>query len=67
MNLDSLAKMRLDRRLLRRRGWIAAKELEQSLAELPDAAQKATTLGEADDSEKVASNAGAPGDPPPVA
>jgi len=46
MNRDSLAKMRLDRRLLTRRGWIGAADLEQALASLPDAAQKATTLGE---------------------
>ena len=46
MNRDSLAKMRLDRRLLTRRGWIDGNELDQALASLPDVAGKATTLGE---------------------
>ncbi len=49
MNRESLNKMRLDRRLIRRRGWIAAAELERALQELPDGAEKALTLGEAAD------------------
>jgi hypothetical protein len=49
MNRDSVAKLRLDRRLLNRRGWISQKEREQALAELPDAAAKSTTLGRAAD------------------
>jgi hypothetical protein len=55
--------MRLDRRLLHRRGWIGASELEQELAALPDSAGKATTLGEAseaDDTSSVESPAGIP-------
>jgi len=50
MNRDSLEKMRLDRRLMRRRGWIGNAELEQAMQSLPDSAEKATTLGEASDS-----------------
>lgn len=38
---DALRKLRLDRRLLERRGWISKDELERALAELPDAADKA--------------------------
>jgi hypothetical protein len=41
-----MEKLRLDRRLLLRRGWIAPRELEAALAALPDVAGKATTLGE---------------------
>ncbi len=33
--------MRLDKRLIRRRGWIASEELERALAELPDVSDKA--------------------------
>ena len=49
MNRDSVAKLRLDRRLLQRRGWISAQEREQALANLPDVASKSTTLGRAAD------------------
>jgi hypothetical protein len=38
---EHLSNLRLDRRLLRRRGWIAEKELERELTKLPDAAEKA--------------------------
>jgi hypothetical protein len=46
MHRDSMQQLRLDRRLIRRRGWISAEELARELAALPDAASKATTLGE---------------------
>jgi len=49
MNRESLDKLRLDRRLLQRRGWISAAERKRVLAELPDASGKATTLGAASD------------------
>jgi len=50
MNREALNKLRLDRRLIRRRGWIGAAELERAIEELPDRAGKAVTLGEmADD------------------
>jgi hypothetical protein len=45
MNRESLDKMRLDRRLLRRRGWMSAAERARALEDLPDVSQKATTLG----------------------
>ena len=45
MNRESLEKLRLDRRLLNRRGWMSAAERARALEELPDVSQKATTLG----------------------
>jgi hypothetical protein len=36
----ALRKLRLDRRMLDRRGWIAREDLERELAALPDAADK---------------------------
>ena len=40
MDRNSMQKLRLDRRLLRRRGWIESEELESALAALPDVADK---------------------------
>jgi len=37
---SALRKLRLDRRLLDRRGWISREELERALAELPDVSDK---------------------------
>jgi hypothetical protein len=45
MNRESLDKLRLDRRLLNRRGWMSATERARALEALPDVSQKATTLG----------------------
>jgi hypothetical protein len=44
MDAESRERLRLDRRLIRRRGYIAADELEKSLADLPDVAHKAVPL-----------------------
>ena len=52
MNRESLTKLRFDRRLLRRKGWVDPKELESALEALPDVGAKATTLGEIEDQEK---------------
>jgi hypothetical protein len=49
MNRDSIQKLHLDRRLVRRRGWITETELKRELEKLPDVAQKAITLGAAAD------------------
>jgi hypothetical protein len=38
---DSMKNLRLDKRLLRRRGWIAPEELEKEIGALPDAEAKA--------------------------
>ena len=46
MDRDTTQRLRLDRRLIRRRGWISPDELERELAALPDAASKATALEE---------------------
>jgi hypothetical protein len=43
---ESLRRLRLDRRLLDRRGWIARKDLESELAALPDAADKIAPVEE---------------------
>lgn len=37
---ESLSKLRLDRRVLHRRGWVAPEELAKELAALPDASDK---------------------------
>jgi len=46
MTYDYTRKLKLDRRLLRRRGWVDPKELEKELADLPDVSHKAQPLGE---------------------
>jgi len=51
MNRDSVSRLRLDRRLLFRRGWLKPEERERELETLPDVSGKATTLGAAADRE----------------
>ena len=46
MVYDYNRKLRLDHRLLRRRGWIDPEELEKELADLPDVSHKAQPQGE---------------------
>ena len=46
MNRESLQALRLDRRLMRRRGWINQKELAKELEALPDVAHKAAPSGD---------------------
>jgi hypothetical protein len=59
MNRDAMQKLRLDRRLIRRRGWIGEAELKRELDGLTDVGHKATTLGDvADERESAASSAG---------
>jgi hypothetical protein len=41
---DSMRNLRLDKRLLRRRGWVDPPELEKELEALPDAASKADRI-----------------------
>jgi hypothetical protein len=65
MNRESLEKLRLDRRLIKRRGWMSRAELDRALEQLPDAASKATTLGaEADSRGDGESATGADGASP---
>jgi hypothetical protein len=54
MNRESLEKLRLDRRLIHRRGWMSAAERARALEGLPDVAQKATTLGAESGEDKPA-------------
>ena len=49
MNREAIAKLRLDSRLTRRRGWIGESELARELSGLPDVSHKGTTLGEVAD------------------
>ena len=46
MNNESIAKLRVDRRLHRRRDWIGREELERELDALPDVADKIRPPGE---------------------
>jgi hypothetical protein len=50
MVYDYSRKLKLDRRLLRRRGWIDPEELEKELADLPDVSHKAQPQGEEEES-----------------
>ena len=52
MDPKAMGNLRLDRRLLSRRGWIKTKELEKELDSLPDVSDKI------DDSEEQESEAG---------
>jgi hypothetical protein len=40
MDDESMKKLRLDKRLTGRRGWIASKDLQSALDALPDASDK---------------------------
>ena len=53
MDRESAEKLRLDRRLLRRRGWISEEERKRSLEALPDVSSKLTTVGEAADQRQA--------------
>lgn len=52
MTRDSMQKLRLDRRLIRRAGWLSASELNSEIDALPDTGHKATTLGAVEDEER---------------
>ena len=68
MNDESIAKLRVDRRLHRRRGWIASEDLKRELDALPDVADKIRPPGEDEASaEGAAPEAGAPISHSPVA
>ncbi len=49
---ESIRHLRLDRRLLKRRGWLSEKELEKELAALPDVADKGMPLGDEEEEEE---------------
>ena len=52
MAYDYTHKLKLDRRLLRRRGWIDPEELEKELADLPDVSHKAQLAGDEEPSQE---------------
>ena len=60
MNRDSMRQLRLDRRLIRRRGWISPDELERELSALPDVSHKIAPAEEEPEAE-----GGPAGDAPP--
>jgi hypothetical protein len=58
----ALRKLRLDRRMMDRRGWIGQQDLDRELSELPDVSAKIAPTedaGEATESQ-AADTAGAP-------
>lgn len=71
MNLEAERKLKFDRRLQTRSGWIDKTELESELAALPDAADKIHVPEEepeaapAESAEPPAAAGAFPGDPPP--
>ena len=60
MDRESMKKLRLDRRLIRRRGWIRPNELEKELSRLPDVSDKVAPIEE---DAPGANEADAPPDP----
>ena len=63
MDRDSINNLRLDRRLIRRRGWLTNEELDAELEKLPDSSHKVITLGDAADRVEAPGAAGASGGP----
>ncbi len=51
MDDESLKKLRLDKRLIGRRGWIANEELQSALEALPDSSDKIAPQPTADANE----------------
>ena len=56
MDRESMKRLKLDRRLIGRRGWISQQDLERELSSLPDAADKIQPA-EIKDAESGDSNA----------
>jgi hypothetical protein len=48
MDRETVSKLRLDKRLIRRRGWISPDDLERELEALPDASSKIAPVEEPD-------------------
>jgi hypothetical protein len=46
MERDSTRRLKLDRRLIGRRGWLSEEELERELAALPDVSHKIAPAGD---------------------
>lgn len=50
MDQENVKRLRLDRRLIGRRGWISAEELEREITELPDVSDKVAVVEPAEPS-----------------
>ena len=61
MDRESLERLRFDRRLQNRRGWLAPGELERHVEALPDIKDKLTTLADQEAGTAAASEAGSLG------
>ena len=68
MDRESMERLKLDRRLIRRRGWMSKEDLGRELAELPDVSHKVApreeTAASAESPEADAPPRGAPEAPP---
>ena len=53
MNREAMEKLRLDRRLINRRGWVSKAELEKNLEALPDVSHKIAPSEDEELSEAV--------------
>lgn len=51
MDRESMEKLKLDRRLIRRRNWISPEELQRELDALPDVSHKVATVEEPGEAE----------------
>ena len=45
MDREAMRRLRLDRRLIRRRGWLSEEDLQRELAALPDTSHKIAPVG----------------------
>ncbi len=61
MDRESMKRLQLDRRLIRRRGWISRRDLERELSALPDVSDNIRPH-ESEDAE-VGDSAPSPGEP----
>ena len=60
MNRDATRKLKTDRRLIHRRGWISKEELDKQLDALPDVSHKIAPPEDLEDEEEAQSGAEAP-------
>ena len=60
MNRDYTRKLKTDRRLIHRRGWISKEELDKQLDALPDVSDKIAPPEDLEDEEEAQSGAEAP-------
>jgi hypothetical protein len=65
MDRESVERLKFDRRLQRRRGWVDEEELESHVESLPDVSAKMTTVAELE-AEEEASAQTAPATPEPA-